>query len=120
VDLEPASLFLAATHQDWPRAATPLPNQSWVRDSVRQAIQHSLKNPCAGSHFEVELSPPSPPPAVKPVAALRKARTSPRPSAPVNLYPSAWGDATLGGAATASPDVLTAVESGRTDPNLLS
>ena len=34
VDLESASLFLSTTDKDWPRAATPFPNQPWVLDSV--------------------------------------------------------------------------------------
>jgi hypothetical protein len=116
VDLEPSALFLAATHPDWPRAATPLPNQSWVRDSVRQAMQHYLKNPCQGSHYEDDLSPPSRPPLARPVAALRKGRNSSPPSASMTRRPSAGGDAVIVGAAIAPLGTLTAVGHGRDGP----
>jgi hypothetical protein len=117
VDLEPASLFLAATDKDWPRAASPLPSQAWVRDSVRQAIQHSLKNPCEGSHFEPDLASPQPSPPARPVAAVRKSRTAPRPAAAVISWPSTPGDAMVSGVATEPPDGPTAVEIGRAGPN---
>jgi hypothetical protein len=113
VDLEPASLFLTATDKDWPRAASPLPSQAWVRDSVRQAIQHSLKNPCEGSHFEKDLSPPQASPPARPVAALRRGRTAARPPAVVIPWPSAGGDVLVSGAATAPSDGPAAVESGK-------
>jgi hypothetical protein len=111
VDLTASALFLAATDKDWPRAATPLPNQSWVRDSVRQAIQHSLKNPCEGSHFEKDLSPPQASPPAKPVSPVRKGRTTPRPPAAVIPWPSTLGDAVC--SEVAVPDGPAAVESAR-------
>jgi hypothetical protein len=108
VDLEASALFLAATHQDWPRAATPLPNQAWVRDSVRQAIQQSLKNPCEGSHFEPDLTSPQASPPARPVSAVRKSRTPPRPSAAAIPCSSTPGDAMVSGAAMEPPNGPTA------------
>jgi hypothetical protein len=116
VDLAASALFLSATDKEWPRAASPLPTQPWVRDSVRQAIQQSLKNPCAVSHFEPDLSPPQASPPARPVAALRRARSAPRPHAAVIPWPSAGGDTLVSGAATALPDGPAAVEIGRAGP----
>jgi hypothetical protein len=88
VDLAASALFLSATDKEWPRAASLLPTQPWVQDSVRQAIQHSLKNPCEGSNFEKDLSPPQTSPPAQPVAALRRGRTTPRPPAAVAALPA--------------------------------
>jgi hypothetical protein len=99
VDLAAPALFLAATDKDWPRAASPLPTQAWVQDSVRQAIRQSLQNPCEGSHFEPDLSPPQASPPARPVAAVRRGRSAPRPSTAVIPWPSTPGDAVGSGAA---------------------
>jgi hypothetical protein len=116
VDLEAASLFLAATHQDWPRTASPLPTQAWVRNSVRQAIQHYLKNPCVGSHFEDELSIPQAPPREKAVPAVRQVRPLPRPQAAGIPWSSTPGNPSILAAARATADPSTAAPDRRGDP----
>jgi hypothetical protein len=108
VDLAASALFLAATDKEWPRAASPLPTQPWVRDSVRQAMQHYLKNPCQGSHYEDDLSPPPAAPPEKPVPAIRRGRTSRRFPTAVSPRPSTFGDATALETARANRDPLTA------------
>jgi hypothetical protein len=83
---------------------------------VRQAIQHSLKNPCAGSHFAEELSPAPASLPEKPVPALRQGKVSRRPQNAVIPWSSDMGTATATGVATTPPDSPTEARKSRAAP----
>jgi hypothetical protein len=89
VDLDGSSLFLAATSEEWVKAASLFPTQPQVRESVRQAIRQSLMTPCAGTHLEEELLPPPAPVPEKPVPTGPKPQTPRRLRAKVIPRPSA-------------------------------
>jgi hypothetical protein len=110
MDLEASSLFLAATSEDWVKAASLFPTQPQVRESVRQAIRQSLITPCAGAHLEDELLPLPAPVPEKSVTAGPKSRTPRRPRAAVIPRPSVSKAAPALEAASALETALTPPE----------
>jgi hypothetical protein len=101
----------------WPQTGSTPRLQAWTQQEVRQAIQQSLRTPCAGARLEDELPPEQSSPPEKPHPSVRKVKPSMRPLAPKSSWPQALPTVAVLEAATAPTDFPTAVECIRAGPN---
>jgi hypothetical protein len=126
---EAVSLFMDTTDPGWPQTGSTPGIQARTRQEVRQAIQQSLRTPCAGTHLEDERPPEQTSVPEKPVPVVRKGQASRRPQVLFTPQPADRGTATalptvteLRTATTletalASADSLPAAQGNRAGPN---